>query len=112
MIYCTEDRKRVLTRGEREVLIMVGRGLTNRDIANDLCMSIGNVKLFIHKICVKLGAVNRQQAVLEALRLEILNPGDIYSIEEIVAFLASMKPETLKAVAQLLQQKRSQINLL
>ncbi len=75
-------------------------------------MSIGNVKLFVHKICVKLGTVNRQQAVLEALRLEILTPKDMYTIEEIVGFLASMDIETLEDVSQLLRQKLGQVQLL
>jgi len=91
---------------------MVGRGMTNQDIAKHLHMSIGNVKLFIHKICVKLGAKNRQQAVLEALQIEIISPSDMYSVEEIVGFLASMELETLEAVAQLLRQKLAQVQLL
>lgn len=110
MVHFTRSRNKNLTRGERDVLIMVGRGMTNRDIADKLFMSIANVKLFIHKICMKLEAVNRQQAVLKALRAGIINPNDIYSVEEIVAFLTTMKAETIEAVAVMLQQKRNQVH--
>ena len=102
-------RRELLSHGEREVLILVGRGMSNQDIADRLCMSISNVKLYVHRMCVKLGMPNRQQAVIEAMRTGVLVPQDIYSVEELAELLAYMEIETIEAVAPLLKQKLEQI---
>jgi DNA-binding CsgD family transcriptional regulator len=103
-------RNRLLSRGEREVLILVGRGMSNQDIADRLCMSISNVKLYVHRICVKFGVPNRQQAVIEAMRTGVLVPQDIYSVEELAELLAYMEIETIEAVVPLLRQKLEQVS--
>jgi DNA-binding NarL/FixJ family response regulator len=51
-----------LTGREREVLELVGAGLTNVDIAERLWISPGTVKKHLDNIYVKLGATNRTQA--------------------------------------------------
>ncbi len=99
----------MLSRREREILILVGRGMANQDIAKLLCMSIGNVKGFIHTACVKLGMANRQQAVIEAMRTGILAPQELYSIEELAELLSYMEIETIEAVAPLLKQKLDEV---
>ncbi len=72
-------------------------------------MSVGNVKLYVHRICVKLGMPNRQQAVIEAMRTGVLVPQDIYSVEELAELLAFLGPETIEAVAPLLKQRLDQV---
>jgi DNA-binding CsgD family transcriptional regulator len=98
-----------LIQGEREVLILVGRGMSNQDIAKFLYMSISNIKRLIHTACVKLGVQNRAQAVIEAMRTGVLVPQDIYSVEELAELLAFMDIETIEAVAPLLKQKLEQV---
>ena len=102
-------QRKLLSQGEREVLIQVGRGMSNQDIADRLCMSVSNVKLYVHRICVKLGVPNRQQAVIEAMRTGVLVPQDIYSVEELAELLAYMEIETIAAGARLLKQKLEQV---
>jgi len=102
-------RTKLLSPSEREVLILVGRGLTNQDIADQLYRSVGTIKLYVHRLCVKLGAPNRAQAVIEAMRTGILVPQDIYSVEELAELLAFLRPETIEAVAPLLKQRLDQI---
>lgn len=50
---------RELTRRENEVLQMVARGLSNKEIARRLVLSEGTVKLHVHNILRKLGRNSR-----------------------------------------------------
>jgi two-component system, NarL family, response regulator len=57
----------LLTPREREVLEAMARGLSNREIAAELCISLGTVRVHGHQIMQKLGVANRTQAVLKLL---------------------------------------------
>jgi DNA-binding NarL/FixJ family response regulator len=48
-----------LTAREHEVAMLVVRGLSNKEVALQLGLSDGTVKLHVHKILKKLGARNR-----------------------------------------------------
>jgi DNA-binding NarL/FixJ family response regulator len=48
-----------LTPREFQVAMLVARGLTNKEIARQLGLSIGTVKLHVHNILRKLGATKR-----------------------------------------------------
>ena len=50
-----------LTRRETEVAMLAARGLTNRDIAARLCLSVRTVEVHIDHILTKLGFRNRTQ---------------------------------------------------
>lgn len=51
-----------LTEREREVLQLIGRNFTNREIAEHLVIEVGTVKNHVHSILKKLDVPNRQQA--------------------------------------------------
>jgi DNA-binding NarL/FixJ family response regulator len=53
---------------EREVLAHVAEGLTNRDIAEQLHMSVHTVKLHVQRILQKLELPNRTEAAVFAVR--------------------------------------------
>lgn len=57
-----------LTGREKEVLEMVGRGLSNSQIAEELFISVGTVRTHIHHLLQKLGLENRGQLIVYALR--------------------------------------------
>jgi DNA-binding NarL/FixJ family response regulator len=57
-----------LTEREREVLILVGQGHSNKEIAHQLCISEKTVKNHIANIFSKLHVNDRTQAVLYAIR--------------------------------------------
>ena len=48
-----------LTSRENQVTLLVGRGLSNKEVARELGVSDGTVKLHLHNIFQKLGARNR-----------------------------------------------------
>ena len=95
----------LLTQGERDVLSRVARGLTNQEIAEALSYSSSSVKLFLHQACAKLGARNRAQAVLLALRKGAISPQDAFSLDEVADLLSSLSPHYLTAVVSLLREE-------
>ncbi len=64
-----------LTQRERDVLALMVEGHTNRQIGQDLTMSLGAVKAHVEHIIVKLGASDRTQAVVRAVEQGFLAAG-------------------------------------
>ena len=58
-----------LTRRERELIELVRQGLRNRDIANELGVTEGTVKVYLHAIFDKLQVENRTELALRAAEL-------------------------------------------
>lgn len=65
-----------LTEREREVLELIGAGLTNRDVADRLFVSVGTIKRHTHNIYGKLGVDNRSRAVVRARELGLFGSGE------------------------------------
>ncbi|MBU3867229.1 response regulator transcription factor [Streptomyces sp. 4503] len=63
-----DERIARLTGREREVLAMLGQGLSNQDIAGRLGIGIGTVKSHVGAILDKTGSASRVQAALLAHR--------------------------------------------
>lgn len=57
-----------LTDRERDVLRLIARGKSNKAIANTLKLSVGTVKGYVSAVLSKLGARDRTQAALIAVR--------------------------------------------
>jgi DNA-binding CsgD family transcriptional regulator len=96
-----------LTKGERDALVLVARGMTNEEIAEGLHISINKVKTLIHQACVKLEVHNRVEAVFRAIRQKILTVDKIFSLDELADLLSSLRPETIEAIARLLRHSPS-----
>ncbi|MCA0155380.1 response regulator transcription factor [Tsukamurella sp. M9C] len=64
-----------LTSREADVLALVGRGLSNDDIAAELVISIVTVKSHIGSIFTKLDVRNRAEAIVFAFDHGIVRPG-------------------------------------
>jgi two-component system NarL family response regulator len=62
-----------LTTRELELLELVGTGLSNRAISEQLAISTNTVKYHLKNIFQKLGAQNRAEAVANAIRAGILS---------------------------------------
>lgn len=65
----------LLSEREREVFLLVGRGLTNAEIAQTLHLSESTVKAHFGRILVKLNLPSRVQAVIRAYELGVVNVG-------------------------------------
>jgi DNA-binding NarL/FixJ family response regulator len=65
-----------LTEREMEVLRLAGKGMTNREIASQLTISIRTVQVHLSNVFSKLGVGSRTEAVLYALRLGWLSLDD------------------------------------
>jgi DNA-binding NarL/FixJ family response regulator len=61
-----------LTSREKDILRLMSRGLMNKEIAYELGIGEATVKNHITSIYLKLGAGNRTEAVLRALRQEVI----------------------------------------
>lgn len=57
------DLDLALTRREREVLELLGRGLSNKEIGCELCVSVATVKHHVHHVLEKLKLPRRAQAM-------------------------------------------------
>jgi DNA-binding NarL/FixJ family response regulator len=63
-----------VTEREQEVLTLVGRGLSNTEIASHLCLSISTVKTHVGRLLMKLGARDRAQLVIAAYEAGLIRP--------------------------------------
>jgi DNA-binding NarL/FixJ family response regulator len=64
-----------LTGREREVLILVGSGLSNEEIARHLTVSPHTIKTHVNRTMVKLAAHDRAQLVVIAYESGLIKPG-------------------------------------
>jgi DNA-binding NarL/FixJ family response regulator len=63
---CTDALTDALTDREREVIVLVGKGLSNRDIANSLCIAETTVRHHLTSIFDKMGVSSRQKLLIHA----------------------------------------------
>ena len=70
----SEDRLAGLTQREREVLALVGRGLSNHEIAEELVISKATARTHVSRVIGKLGARDRAQLVVVAYQTGLVGP--------------------------------------
>jgi len=97
-------RTAMLTDEQRALLILVAQGLSNQEIANQLCMPINRVKNLLYWTCIKLGVRNRIEAVFEAMKKRLINVGEIYSKNDLSMLLSSVTLDELDKAIRLFRQ--------
>lgn len=70
----TELVSKPLTDRETKVLRRIAEGRTNPQIAEDVCHSLGTVKLDVQNILCKLGVVDRSRAADRAVEIGLIPP--------------------------------------
>jgi DNA-binding NarL/FixJ family response regulator len=70
---CEPKADEALTSVEQEMLRLVAQGLTNREIGKRLHWSVGTVKKYLQRTLEKLGASDRTQAAVEAVKRGLLS---------------------------------------
>jgi DNA-binding NarL/FixJ family response regulator len=63
-----------LTARERDVLPLLAAGLTNKAIGRELGLTEGTVRIYVSAILAKLGAANRTEASVVAIREHLIKP--------------------------------------
>ncbi|NYD47216.1 DNA-binding NarL/FixJ family response regulator [Actinomadura luteofluorescens] len=63
-----------VTEREREVLTLVGLGLSNQEIAGELVISVATAKAHVARLLAKLGARDRVQLVITAYEFGLVAP--------------------------------------
>jgi len=64
-----------VTDREREVLTLIGRGLSNDEIAQALHVTMATTKTHVSRLLAKLGARDRAQLVIAAYETGLIQPG-------------------------------------
>ena len=64
-----------LTEREREVLALVGRGMSNEEIARELFLSPATARTYVSRLLTKLGARDRARLVVLAYETGLVVPG-------------------------------------
>jgi DNA-binding NarL/FixJ family response regulator len=63
-----------LSMREREVLALIALGMSNREVAAELYLSVDTVKTYVRRLYSKLGVRNRTQAALKASGYDVQPP--------------------------------------
>ena len=66
-----DDRLAQLTEQERRILDLIARGMTNRQIGNELHLAEKTVKNYVSNLLAKLGMSRRTEAAVFATRLQV-----------------------------------------
>ncbi len=69
--------KDLLSNREMEMLKLLATGMSNKEIAEKLCLSLRTVKAHMSNIFTKMNVASRSEALVEALRKELLTMEDV-----------------------------------
>ncbi|MCI3276853.1 response regulator [Streptomyces cylindrosporus] len=72
---CEDPRVASLTEREREILVAIGKGWTNGEIAARFVVTESTVKTHVGRVLAKIGARDRVQAVIFAYDQGLARPG-------------------------------------
>ncbi|HOJ86362.1 MAG: response regulator transcription factor [Elusimicrobiales bacterium] len=70
----SKDSPEALTNTEMKVMALLGRGKSNKEIAQELKCSVKTVKNHLNSIFNKLGVTNRTEAVVKAIEKGLISP--------------------------------------
>ena len=66
-----------ISKRELEVLLLLGKGLSNQEIADTLFVSQNTIKTHTSRLFEKLDVKNRTQAMLKAQEMGLITPENV-----------------------------------
>ena len=105
IIHTDRRQDTILTKYERDILTLVGRGLSNGEIADILYLSIDTVEKFLCRAYTKLGVHKRADAALLAIKRGEISLSDMFSFNELLEFLIPLETGSIDKMSQKLKQK-------
>ena len=87
------------------------RHLDIHEIGQRLGISETRVKTIIHQACEKLGADNRNEAVLLAMRRGEIKVNELLPLDELATMLISVDPDVLRIIADRVRHNQQQRTL-
>jgi NarL family two-component system response regulator LiaR len=72
-----QQKNELLSEREREMLKLLSTGMSNKEIANTLCLSIRTVKAHMSNIFTKMHVASRSEALIEAMKLGLITMEEI-----------------------------------
>ncbi len=75
-----------LTRREQQIAALLSEGLSNKEIARELCIEVSTVKNHVHNLLVKLEVSNRGQAVFHLQNLTFPEGSRSRDLDRLVEF--------------------------
>ena len=73
------ETKELLSQRENELLMLAAKGMSNKDIAGALSLSVRTVKAHLTNIFNKMGVASRTEAIIKGLKEGYINLDDVYS---------------------------------
>jgi DNA-binding NarL/FixJ family response regulator len=64
MLASENEWSKILSPRERAVALLIGGGLSNKEVARELGLSVGTVKIHVHNIFQKLGVRSRHGLIV------------------------------------------------
>ena len=92
---------------ERIALAHAARGMTNKEIAKQLSMSISRIKNLLYQTYIKLGARNRIEAIFYAVIRGMIDVREIYDDDELAMLNSSIELSELEIASRLRQKELS-----
>jgi DNA-binding NarL/FixJ family response regulator len=78
MLASVNEWPKLLSPRERAVALLIGGGLSNKEVARELGLSIGTVKVHVHNIFQKLGVNNRRRLIVQyGTRTRVAGPSAV-----------------------------------
>ena len=72
-----QQKNELLSEREKEMLKLLSTGMSNKEIADALCLSIRTVKAHMSNIFTKMHVASRSEALIEAMKLGLITMEEI-----------------------------------
>ena len=72
-----QQKNELLSEREKEMLKLLSTGMSNKEIADTLCLSVRTVKAHMSNIFTKMHVASRSEALIEAMKLGLITMEEI-----------------------------------